>query len=379
MGYSMSWRRVDALQVVGPFRGTSGYDRHTRSFVRQFVQLGVRVHLTPLVGWSPDVPEARRDEPCEGLDQPVDADTTLHFVTPSHLQPHRHRRNVNYTMFEADRIPPDWAAAARFCDLVVVPTRGAYDAWTASSVPARRVRVAPLGVDADRFTQTVAPLDLTAPGGRPLDDFAVRFLNVAELRPRKNHLGLLRAWTRATRATDDAVLVLKVSAFQPHELAAFTADVQRLVGGLAGAAPVVLLTELLSDDALRRLYAAATHYISLSHGEGWDLVAMEAAVSGLPLIVPRHSAYAENLREQEVTFIAARPAPAQVEGVMGAADQTLFDGLFWWDPDEEEAAAIIRAAIDGHEPPVSPPGPRLAAEFDWGRSTRRLLDVLEET
>ena len=62
--------------------------------------------------WSTDVPEAWRDELCEGLDEPVDADTALHFVMPPQLQPHRQRRNVNYTMFEADRIPPAWAAAA---------------------------------------------------------------------------------------------------------------------------------------------------------------------------------------------------------------------------------------------------------------------------
>ena len=52
---------IDRLSVVGPFHGPSGYDRHTREFVRQFVALGVDVHLTQLDGWSSPVPEEMRE------------------------------------------------------------------------------------------------------------------------------------------------------------------------------------------------------------------------------------------------------------------------------------------------------------------------------
>jgi hypothetical protein len=43
------------------------------------------------------------------------------------------------------------------------------------------------------------------------------------------------------------------------------------------------------------LFAAASHYWSMSHGEGWDQPMIEAAASGLRLIVPRHTAYLEYL------------------------------------------------------------------------------------
>lgn len=31
-----------------------------------------------------------------------------------------------------------------------------------------------------------------------------------------------------------------------------------------------MLHDILADDEMPGLYAAATHYISLSYGEGWD-------------------------------------------------------------------------------------------------------------
>jgi hypothetical protein len=43
------------------------------------------------------------------------------------------------------------------------------------------------------------------------------------------------------------------------------------------------------------LFAAASHYWSMSHGEGRDQPMIEAAASGLRLIVPRHTAYLEYL------------------------------------------------------------------------------------
>jgi hypothetical protein len=47
----------------------------------------------------------------------------------------------------------------------------------------------------------------------------------------------------------------------------------------ADAAPVLLINEVLGDRQLRALYRTATHYISMSHGEGWDMPMMEAAAA----------------------------------------------------------------------------------------------------
>jgi glycosyltransferase involved in cell wall biosynthesis len=371
---------IRRLDVIGPVRGPSGYDRHTREFVRHLAALGVEIALTHLEGWSSDVPPAMRETWFDTLTADTPADTVLHFTMPTHLRPRPGARNVNYTMFEADRIPAQWVWHARECDRVVVPTHAARDAWLASGVPAGHVKVSPLGVDGEAFSAPAPPLPLALPDGRPISGFSTRFLHVGELRPRKNQLGLLRAWLHATQPDDDAVLVLKCPDV-PHmvaQLAQDVEDMQRELGrSLAEAGPAVLAPVLLSEQEMRGLYAAATHYISMSCGEGWDQVMMEAGVAGLRLIAPRHTAYVEYLGDEDVEFLPCSLAPATFLGRVGHEDKIFFDGLSWWPPDEEAAAEIIRGVIDGTRGRKPPPSERLAATYTWEAAARHLLEALE--
>jgi glycosyltransferase involved in cell wall biosynthesis len=369
-----------SLDVIGPFKGSSGYDRHTREFVRQFVRLGVRVRLTHLRGWSIDLPNALRETWFDSLASHVGADTLLHFTMPNHARPRPGVRNVNYTMFEADRIPRLWADCARAHDLIVLPTQSSYDAWARSGVPEARLRISPLGVDGEYFSAPSEPAPLRTPEGRPLASYRSRFLSVAELRPRKNHLGLLRSWIRATRRDDDAVLVLKVSVFQDGVLNEFQSDLAAMQRGLgrslADAAPVVLIAQTLTNEMVRSLYAAATHYISMSRGEGWDQAMMEAAASGLQLIAPEHTAYLTYLRGDEAFLVPASLRPVRFEGVMGIADRVFFDGLGWWEPDEDAAVEIIRRIVRGEAEAKASPQSRIVGEYTWEKAAASLLEII---
>ena len=80
---------------------------------------GLRVQLTPLDGWSLDLPASMRDTWFEGLAAPAGAELALHFVMPSLCRPRTQLPNVNYTMFEADRIPADWVIRAAAHERIV--------------------------------------------------------------------------------------------------------------------------------------------------------------------------------------------------------------------------------------------------------------------
>lgn len=368
-----------SLDVVGPFKGSSGYDRHTREFVREFVRQGVEVQLINLDGWSVELPPALRETWFDQLNIPVSAKTILHFTMPGQGRPCFGMRNVNYTMFEADRIPQAWVDCAFAHDLIVLPTEAAFRAWADSGVPEARLRLCPLGVNADYFGTPAEPAPLFLPDGRPVASFTTRFLNIAELRPRKNHLGLLRAWMKATHRDDDAVLILKASVFQSRVLPQFQADVwemqQQTGKSLSDAAPIVVIAGTLPNDGMLSLYASATHYISLSHGEGWDQAMMEASVAGLQLIAPRHTAYLTYLTDDEAHFIPAPSGPATFEGQLGIEDRIFFDGLNWWNPDEDAAAELIRAIAGSKAAPKRSPKDRIAAQYTWAKAAERLLEI----
>ena len=371
-----------SIEVIGPFEGFSGYDRHTREFVRQFIRRGLRVQLTNLAGWSPGLPPKMREACFDQLSTPVDADTVLHFTMPTDVRPRPRKRNVNYTMFEADRIPADWTICAAASDLIVVPAESSLRAWANSGVPEAKLRLCPLGVDGAFFSERAEPLPLTDSRGRPVSSYRYRFLNVAELRPRKNHLGLLRAWIRATKANDNAILISKITGCDRHTLHQFQiglSEMQSKLGKvLADAAPVVLLFDIYSEKQMRSLYQAATHYVSMSKGEGWDLPMMEAAAAGLHLIAPDHSAYSSYLRPEDAELIPASLVPAVLESPMRQEDPILFGGALWWQPDETVAVEIIERVVRGDGSTKMAPRDRIIAEYSWENAGHRLIKVLEE-
>ncbi|HET9016749.1 MAG TPA: glycosyltransferase [Thermomicrobiaceae bacterium] len=372
---------IGALRVRGPFRGPSGYDHHTREFVREMARQGVAVQLLELPGWGAvRLPEALRDPWFERLDRPVDARVTLHFAMPHQVVPAEGNANVDYTMFEATRVPDLWVERNREHALVVVPTTSSRDAWLASGFPGERLRVCPLGVNAALFAAPGPPLPLITEAGLPVARYRHRFLNVSELGPRKNLVGLLGAWLAATRPDDDAILLVKLGQYAPGWLDLLRRDLraleERTRQRFADAAPVQFLFDLLADREMPRLYAAATHYVSLSHGEGWDQTMVEAAVSGLRLIAPDHSAYRDYLTPETATLIPSREVPA---GFVGDPTlQALFAGANWWEPDQGAAAAAIRDAIDGRDAGRTGAGPAIARRFSWEESTRALLAILDE-
>jgi glycosyltransferase involved in cell wall biosynthesis len=299
---------------------------------------------------------------------------------PHQVAPQPGLRNVNFTMFEAEPAPSAWIKKSLSHDLVIVPTESSRRAWLAGGMLDKKIRICPLGVDSAVFSGDAEPLPLLLNNGRKASDYRTRFLNVSEVSSRKNPAGLLRAWIRATNLDDDAVLILKLGCWTPGSREFL--DGQRhkieteLGKKLEQAAPVHFIHDIYPDEAMPRLYASATHYLSLSFGEGWDQAATEAAASGLKLIVPNHSAYASYLDSTVATLLSSRPVPARFAA--DPATVSMFAGAHWWEPNEDEACSAIRAAIDGRDGDKAPVRQRMVDSFSWTAATTRLIEILSE-
>jgi glycosyltransferase involved in cell wall biosynthesis len=372
--------RLRSVRVRGPYGGPTGYDHHVREFVRHLRREAVEVELIDMPEWtSARLPQATADLTAGAPASP--AQVALEFCMPHQVLPDAVLPTVNYTMFEATRIHPAWVAACEGCTLVVLPTESSRQAWLDSGAAADKLRLCPLGIDDQLFSKPALPLPLTLGSGEPLLNFRTRFLNLCELGPRENVLGLIRVWLRATNAGDDAVLILKIGSYAAGWTEEFLAKLQQLqveVGRrLPQAAPMQLfINHFLPDEDMPRLYALATHYVSVSHGEGWDQPMAEAGAAGLELIAPNHSAYQAYLDDEVAWLIPAHEVPAVFPG--GADTGMLFRNANWWQPDEDAAVDLVRAAIKGTLGPRRSARQRLLGDFSWRAATDTLLGILEE-
>jgi glycosyltransferase involved in cell wall biosynthesis len=370
----------ELLTIRGPFRGYSGHDRTVRSFVAALMRAGIDLELIDVPHWSPaKLPPSMVDPSLEALTRSLPSRTAVQFCMPHQVTPLQGRRTVNFTMFEADRVPSLWVCHNRRHDLVVVPTDAARAAWLASGFAEDRIRLCSLGVDTESFRPGHQPLPLDDGQGRDVAGYRVRVLNVSEIVPRKNLLGLLRVWIEATSPHDDAILLLKLNHGR-ESLLRFLRDLHLLEQALgrsrAEAAPIRFFDHALSEDDMPRLFAAATHYWSMSCGEGWDQPMTEAGASGLRLIAPDHTAYRTYLTPEVATLLPCRNEAVDVAEVF--EQRTLFEGARWWRPDEAAAAQAVRRAIEGRDTLAASARQRLEDEFGWDRAARRLIEIVDD-
>ncbi|NAY93092.1 hypothetical protein GTQ34_14320 [Muricauda sp. JGD-17] len=373
--------QITALHIVGPHKGVSGYDHHVRSFVGEFLKLGIDIHLKDVATWSEkQLPDALQPNWIDSLNDDVGCDVYLYFCMPHQFEIQKEGRHVLFTMFEADRIPAMWLEPSLKSDLLIVPTQSSRASWEFRGFPKNRIRLCPLGVDSELFVQNWPPLNIGDTEGRPLSDYSFRFLNISELRPRKNLLKLIRVWMEATTAEDDAILILKIGGLQEGYYETFKADLEYMQNSLGiergHYAPIHFIQEILSSESMVRLYRTTNHYISMSHGEGWDMPMMEAGAAGLTLIAPHHTAYTTYLNDEIAHLIPSRKVPVEFDGQLGIEDLSLFEDAHWWEPDAEAAKSIVRAILDGTSKKITSPRSLFLEKYSWKNAANRFLEIL---
>jgi Flp pilus assembly protein TadD len=358
------------LVLRGPFNAISGYAGACCCFAQTLCKQRIPIHLIGLHGqehWSN-----------EDLHQPVPARAVVNIAIPPAVEPVPGLATVLYTMFEGTAIPPAWLNHSERCDLIIVPTNSSLHAWAACGFPKSRLRVCPLGVNPEPAPHKIAPLVLTLGNGRLISSYRHRFLNVSDLIPRKNLAGLFRVWLRATRRTDDAVLILKTGRGTDRDIASLRRlmiDSENAVGRrFADAARISFVNQMFDEAQMAGLFASANYYWSMSHGEGWDLPLSRAGAMGLGLIAPAHSSYLDYLNST-----VARMIPSTVVAAQQPYSKTPyppFFGLNWWQPDEEAAISIIEAIVNDRDVSLPDASRHLMANFTWDQAAYKLQQIL---
>ncbi len=201
---------------------------------------------------------------------------------------------------------------------------------THTSFPAGRVRVILPGVE--------PPAEPALPVRR--GDY---FLTVSTIEPRKNHLGLLRAYREARKR--GLRLRWKVAGEPGYSSRATVASLRAQDG--------VDVLGTVSPADLDRLYREAAFVAIPSLGEGFGFPPLEAMSYGVPVVCSRGSALDESAGE------AALRVEATDEGAWA-------DALLRLDVDEEERRRLRQAGLER------------VRRFDWGQAAAAYAAVYRE-
>lgn len=205
---------------------------------------------------------------------------------------------IGRTMFETDRLPPDWVTACNRMDEIWVPSQFNVETFTRAGVLPDLLHVIPEAVDHTVF-------DPARHEPLPLPNRArFNFLAIFEWSSRKAWDVLLAAYLREFSAEDDVCLYLRTYLFgEPDSNPRDT--LWQLIREYAatlnlGNKPwprIELLTEQVSAADLPRLYRAADCLVAPTRGEGWGRPQHEAMLMELPVITTRWSALTEFIRD----------------------------------------------------------------------------------
>lgn len=267
-----------ALCVRGDWRSPSGYGHAARGLYRAMAELG------PTAVWAAkDAIQDPRlwDEPTELWREK--AEVWVHPLPPDHMDLALEGRHFGAFFWETDRVPERWRDVLRRLDEIWVPSAFLLDVLRTSGIDTSAAHI-PLPVDTERYT----------PGPRRLgiDPTWTVFLYVGTWDPRKRPELLVRAFSKAFRASDRAILLLKCymtgDPGRDQELLEHWIAEARL-----GDAHMRGIGGLRSDAEMLDLYRSASVFVSASRGEGYCLPAVQAMSCGKPVISTAWSAFAD--------------------------------------------------------------------------------------
>ncbi|QSO47140.1 glycosyltransferase family 4 protein [Alicyclobacillus mengziensis] len=344
------------MQIVweGNWVSPNGHATVARNIVRGLVRLGADVKLKTTEAYSTLQYASFLDADLLALASKADAPPEemiriIHRV-PTDFQRGPERLTVGVIYTEATDMPREWVQRINSeVDTLVLPSEQAARSAHGAGV-IRPIWVVPQGVDVETFR----PM---AKGEVDVFDFpGFRFLSVFEWVPRKGYDALLRAYWREFSKRDEVCLVIKTRYFGPRTAATEIGNLyqryfavgstkrngnkrgnalvhgrgqqrRRSVGnrwqtssfGLRFApgnkAPIYLYDGLLSDSDLARLYRHCSAFVLPTRGEGIGLPLMEAAATGLPIVVTGWGGQMDYLRQEDVYIVSYKlqPVPKKMQ------------------------------------------------------------------
>jgi len=364
----------------GPATDAGGYALMNRRFMLGLEEKGVDVHYDMLPS-MPDMDPATmtRLKRISSTRVPDDAPKVYGMTAPLHYDWSRYK--MLFTMMETRRLHEDYAIRCNCADEIVVPSRWCRDVFQESGVK-RPISVVPLGVDTKTFKPGVEPIAFS----RNLREFV--FLAVFGWSLRKGYDVLLKAYFEEFTDDEPVTLLLSTRYYgstdesKKQVIRDEIAKIRSLTSNRKQP-HLAFFGDVLSDEMMPRLFAAADCYVLISRGEGFGLPWLQAGACGIPCIASRYSGQTDFLDDSNSYLV-------DVDGFRSAEKELAWISYFYenaefpiFGPESVEQTRHLMRHVYENQQEAKAKGEllrqRILKEYDWSVCVDQMYERLKLT
>ncbi len=344
--------KVTSVVWSGPLYDPSGYGEESRHFAFGLEEAGAAPAIQPLP-WSHsevDLGQEERallQEMAQRPAAPGFAHVTQNF--PPAFAPHPQAGvRIGRTMFETDRLPPEWVRSCNRMDFIWVPSEFNRRTFAQAGVDKRKLVVIPGCLDPTDFAAPQAGETLPTHVAALLDPSRFTFLAVFDWTLHKGWDVLLRAFVEEFAGRDDVALIFKVwstMGYAPEQIREQAAEFARRELGhdLLADRRIRFVTEHLARPQLLALYRSCDAFVLPSRGEGWGRPYMEAMACGKPTIGTRWSGNTAFMNDANSYLTDCRVVPVPE---VGWREIPTYKGHCWAEPDAAHLRHLLRRVVE---------------------------------
>ncbi len=341
--------RIPDLILCAPILDVSGTAEAARNMYLALFDLGIKVKLVELPGWShikADINPEVRDKIQFGFDRnDIQNPVAIHFYPPNPFTGMMNIQgavfNISSTVFETDKCPILWRDLINTPQFIEnwVPCPFNIDAYASQGFDRNKLRVIPHGVDIDKYNPDVTPLNIK-------DKKPFTVLTAMDWSVRKNPEAMVTAFLQEFNNTEDACFVIKAYTGYGDENSKqeIRSKISRLRMMCRSKATILLITDFLHSDIMPSFHKAGDVWFNLSKGEGWDMGALQSLACGVPVVGSDNSSHQSYMTNENSYLVPCTKTPITNKEFLAKSPQ--FIDHNWWEPNVKEARKLLRQSYE---------------------------------
>lgn len=330
---------------MGPVHDMGGYGNVSRNYLRALESIGIPVFIQSI---GPNHAEVG-DQTKRWLHKLSTSQLGDRVVFIRHGLPELFRlahqipnvvKNIGITLFETDRLPEGWAAAANLMDEVWIPSRFNFSTFTRSGVSPAKLKVVPYAIDVTTYYpgRPYFPVVFSP----PVKSFL--FLYVFGFDYRKGYDLLINAFCREFSPNEDVSLILKVYIHSGENPEFVMNEIRSYIPQKRFQSQIVVITDAFAEEHLIHLYQSCDVYISMDRACGWGMPIMEMMALGKPAIGLNWGGSTEFMNETNSFLIETEKKLVPVDEKLQKARPEHYLHHQWADVKVEKVRKVMREA-----------------------------------